>query len=283
MDIFSGLFTAAPWQRIHGSPPGVVTSCSLMKLCSFFLWDLDKSRDWHCWIAYNLCIFIGSINPFFGSLHVVGSLSKRLLIFTTPQLFVCRFKQPPNFIHVLLRVGNLWNFLMFAQMADQLAKLFVLIPKSNPVFFLPTANYLTCFPIKNLRRFEILKWNIPRSHEPIFFTTRFTTQGCLWWTCAILIQRCRRGAGERHRDSRDFQNALEIEVPADLGETMSRVIVCACWGSYFHDRGTQMNLYMIDSYLGFISQFYLSLIRLCHVFYDFIHPSVHQIGSSSTE
>ena len=44
MDIFSGLFTAAPWQRIHGSPPGVVTSCSLMKLCSFFLWDLDKSR-----------------------------------------------------------------------------------------------------------------------------------------------------------------------------------------------------------------------------------------------
>ena len=30
------------------------------------------------------------------------------------------------------------------------------------------------------------------------------------------------------RDSSDFQNALEIEGPADLGETMSRVIVCAC-------------------------------------------------------
>jgi len=45
-------------------------------------------------------------------------------------------------------------FFMFAQMADQLAKLFVLIPKSNQVF-LPTTNHFTCFPIKNLRRFEI--------------------------------------------------------------------------------------------------------------------------------
>lgn len=122
-----------PWLFIA---PGVVTSCSWMKLCSFFFgWDLDKSRIGIVALRTISAYLEVASTPFFGSLHMAGSLSRRLLISTTLQLSVCRFKQPPNFIPVLLRVGNLWNFLHVCSNGRSTCQTLCFNSKIQPSFF----------------------------------------------------------------------------------------------------------------------------------------------------